>query len=186
MITKDSQVKKEPVLKPEVPAAGPAGRPKLIHHVKDRTTSPLSTTKTNYLFTLRSHIHAHTYVQYWYEDWPQTRLNFIFINTAMLGYAISLLESTARLSVQRYVSQVQYKFISIDGKHVNYSILILRPKWCLLSLTCIRTRHVPLKIWDRGAFNQFKPVWLMTNICKKDTNPANSHTIRNRHKWCPA
>lgn len=84
----DSQwMKREPVLETEVPAAGPAVRMKQINHVKDTTTSPLSTTKTSYLFTSRPHIHAHTYVQYWYEDWPQTYLNFIFINTAMLWYA---------------------------------------------------------------------------------------------------
>lgn len=57
-------MKREPVLETEVPAAGPAVRTKQINHVKDRTTAPLSTTKTSYLFTSHPHIHANTYVQY--------------------------------------------------------------------------------------------------------------------------
>lgn len=57
-------MKREPVLETEVPAVGPAVRTKQINHVKDRTTLPLSTPKTSYLFTSHPHIHANTYVQY--------------------------------------------------------------------------------------------------------------------------
>lgn len=120
----------EPVLEPEVPAAGPAVRTKQINHVKDKTTSPLSTTKTIYLFTSRPHIHAHTYVQYWYEDWPQTCLNFIFINAAMLRYASDSQELCKKAWHRAVVQRRKWYTYSAEDFPRDYNLVFVDNK-CL-------------------------------------------------------
>lgn len=120
----------EPVLEPEVLAAGPAVRTKQINHVKDKTTSPLSTTKTIYLFTSRPHIHAHTYVQYWYEDWPQTCLNFIFINAAMLRYASDSQELCKKAWHRAVVQRRKWYTYSVEDFPQDYSLVFVDNK-CL-------------------------------------------------------
>lgn len=107
------------MLETEVPCCGS------LNHVKDKTTSPFSTTKTSYLFTSRPHIHAHTYVQYWYEDWPQTYLNFIFIIAAMLRYASDSRELCKKAWHRPVVRRREWYTYSVEDFPRAYNLFLL-------------------------------------------------------------